>query len=495
MRGLRLCSCWNRLGGVPTDLRPQSLTALDPRIQVPGYEREALGGGIVHVGVGGFHRAHQAVYLDDLCNDGLREWSITGTGVLAGDAAMAAALGPQHCLYTLMTRAVDQVDVRVIGAVVDYLHACPDPEPLVDLLAHPGTRIVSLTVTEGGYPVDPDTGEPTGTSPVFEAITAALQRRRAAGIPPFTVMSCDNVLHNGRVARAATVAAAAARGGDLAGWVEREVAFPSSMVDRITPVTTDADRTFLADEYGLVDRWPVVAEPFRQWVIEDTFAAGRPPWDEAGALLTGDVEPYELLKLRLLNAGHSVIAYLAALAGYTLVDEVLADPDFAGYLRRFLHEEAGPVVAAVPGVDVPAYIAQLLARFANPAIRDQVARLCLDGSSKFPVFLVPTIEAQLARGGPVELAALALAGWCRYLGGGDDAGRTIAIAADPRLDEARVHAEASRSRPAAFLEFDAVFPAGLRDDDRFTAAFTTALESLRNAGAQATVARWIRSGA
>ncbi len=479
---------------MPTDLRPDQLATLDPRIGVPRYERAALGPGIVHIGVGGFHRAHQAVYLDDLCNDGLRDWSLTGTGVLAGDAAMASALAAQDYLYTLMTRDEGAVDVRVIGSIVDYVHAYPDPEPLVERLARPETRIVSLTVTEGGYPVDPETGQSAGTSPAFEAIAAALERRRTAGVAPFTVLSCDNILHNGRVARAATVAAASARSDTLAEWVGREVAFPASMVDRITPVTEDGDREFLAEEYDLVDRWPVVAEPFRQWVIEDTFSAGRPPWEDAGVLLTTDVEPYEIMKLRLLNAGHSTIAYLAALAGFVAVDEVLAEPDFAGYLRRFLDDEAGPVVASVPGVDVPAYKAQILARFANPAIRDQVARLCLDGSSKFPVFLLPTIEAQLDAGGPVALAALALAGWCQYLGGRDDAGREIQLAADPRLEAAIRHAEASRARPAAFLEFAEVFPARLRENTRFSAAFTSALESLRAEGARASVARWIRSG-
>ncbi len=480
---------------MPIDLHPQHLATLDPRIRVPRYDRDSLAPGMVHIGVGGFHRAHQAVYLDDLCNDGLRTWSISGTGVLAGDAAMAAALGPQRCLYTLMTRAEGYVDVRVIGSIVDYLHAHPDPEPLVALLARPETRIVSLTVTEGGYPVDPDTGQRTGTSPAFEAVATALERRRAGGVGPFTVMSCDNVLHNGRVARAATVAAAADRSDELAGWVEREVAFPSSMVDRITPSTENHDMEYLASEFGLVDRWPVVAEPFRQWVIEDTFAAGRPPWDDAGALLTGDVEPYELLKLRLLNAGHSLIAYLAALAGYELVDEVMADADFAVFLRRFLDEEAGPVLDSVPGVDVPAYKAQLLERFANPAIRDQVARLCLDGSSKFPVFLLPTVEAQLGRDGPVDLAALALAGWCQYLSGTDDAGHPIRRAADPRLDTAIARAEASRGDPAAFLGFSEVFPSSVAGDPRFASAFSSALDSLRAVGAQATVARSVRSAA
>lgn len=474
----------------PIELSPEHLGQLDPRIRVPRYARDALGDGIVHFGVGGFHRSHQAEYLDDLCNEGCRDWSITGVGVLPGDSLMADALEPQRGLYTLVTRSQHEEQVRVIGSLVRYLHAYPDLTALTDILASASTRLVSLTITEGGYPLTEE-GPP---SLVFEAMVDALAQRRAEGIAPFTVMSCDNILHNGTVARRATQLVAGSRSAALADWIGEEVAFPNSMVDRITPVTEEADRAHLKAEYGLADRWPVVAEPFRQWVIEDDFAQGRPPWEDAGALITSDVTPYELLKLRLLNAGHSTIAYLAALAGYDLVDRVVKDEDFSLYLQRFLDEEASPVLPPVSGVDVDEYKRTLVERFSNPAIRDQVSRLCLDGSSKFPVFLIPTIAAQIAASGPTRLAALALAGWCQYLLGTDDEGRDLPIAADPGLEVSASYARASVSDPAAFLEHGDVFPDDVARHTGFRAEFTEALGSLRAKGAQATVAAWVRSG-
>ena len=339
------------------ELTPAHLTDLDERVEVPTYDRSSLRGGIVHIGVGGFHRAHQAVYLDDLFESGLSEWSITGAGVLPGDVAMAEALGAQDGLYSLVTRDQHSTNVRVIGSIVDYLLAAPSIDPLVEALSNEATRIVSLTITEGGYPVDEETGAfvpgPDGRlPPAFEALVVALGRRRAAGLSGFTIMSCDNIMHNGATAKAATLGAAATVDATLAAWAERNITFPNTMVDRITPQTTTADRDFLANEYGIVDRWPVVAETFTQWVIEDSFVDGRPPWEDAGAFFTDNVEPYEILKLRLLNAGHSCLAYLAALAGHVHVHEVMADPLFARYLTRLLDDEASPALPAVPGIDV-----------------------------------------------------------------------------------------------------------------------------------------------
>lgn len=480
-----------------TSLAAKSLADLDPRVAVPTYDRSALGRGIVHIGVGGFHRSHQAVYLDDLCHKGLTDWSITGAGVLPGDAQMADALGQQDGLYTLITRDREATEARVVGSIVDYVLATPSVGPLTDVLADSATRIVSLTITEGGYPVDDTTGQFQTSAagdlpPAFEAIAQALQRRRDDGGGGFCVMSCDNIMHNGATARAATLGVAAAVEPGLEEWVERNVSFPNTMVDRITPATTASDRDFLADEYGLVDRWPVVAEPFTQWVIEDSFAAGRPPWEDVGALFTSDVEPYEILKLRLLNAGHSCLAYLAALAGHVYVHDVMADRPFGVFLQRFLDEEASPALPSVPGIDVARYKIQLAERFANPGVGDQVARLCLDGSSKWPKFLIPTIEAQLEKGGPVKLAALALAGWCQYLFGKDDDSHDIQIAHDPNLGRATEFAQASTADPRAFLRFSDVFGETLVNDPVFAPAFAAALASLRDIGARATMDRWLR---
>ena len=478
-----------------TELSSESLHILDPRLAVPSYDRTALGRGIVHIGVGSFHRAHQAMYLDDLCEDGLADWSITGAGVLPGDAAMAAALEPQDYLYTRITRDAADTSARVLGAIVDYVLATPDLDPLVERIADPDTKIVALTITEGGYPVDEATGQyaaaGSGLPPAFEAIARGLQARRSEGRAGLTVQSCDNVMHNGDVARAATIGVATAVEPGLDEWVAQHVAFPNSMVDGIVPATTDADRESLVAEYGLVDRWPVVAEPWRQWVLEDGFPYGRPPWEDAGALFVSDVEPYEILKLRLLNAGHSTLTYLAALVGHVYVHDVLADPPFDAFLKRILDDEATPSLPEVPGIDVEDYKRKLTERFANPGIKDQVARLCLDGTSKFPKFLVPTVESQLDQGGQVKLSALALAGWCQYLLGKTDDGAEIKLSADPRLEYAVEHAQVSVSDPAAFLGMSDVFGSRLGADPVFVPAFVEALTSIREVGTYRTLDIWL----
>jgi len=472
-------------GEAPTiDLADGDLDALEPRIPVPRYDRSVLTRSIVHVGVGGFHRAHLAVYVDDLCRLGHTGWSIVGSGVTAADAAMAHALAAQNGLYTLIERGDVDTSARVIGSIVDYVLAAEQREALVARLAAPDVRIASLTITEGGYPVDDRSGEfvPNTDSPAFDVLTAALARRRTEGTGPLTVVSCDNVIGNGAVARTSLIGTAERRDPGLARWIETEVAFPNSMVDRITPVTTDADRRWLRSEHGVIDRWPVVTEPFRQWVIEDEFVGAGPPLADVGVLVTTDVEPYEILKLRLLNASHSCLAYVAALAGIELVDQVMATPSFRSFVDRFLHDEAIPVLPDVPGVDADAYADQLIERFANPAIGDQVARLCLDGSSKFPKFLLPTVRAQLQRGGSIQLAALALAGWCAYLRGVDDSGAQIDVSYDPRLSELSELAADAESDPRAFIGFTPVFGDDLVDDDRLVAAFSDAFRSIRSAG-------------
>lgn len=478
------------------ELSAKSLGRLDPRISVPSYDRGALGGNIVHIGVGGFHRAHQAVYLDDICQAGVSDWSIVGAGVLPGDAAMAGALRAQDHLYALVTRDPHATEVRIIGSLTDYVLAVGEIEPLVERIARSGTRIVSMTITEGGYPVDEASGAflppPVDAIPsAFAALARAFQRRRDAGLGGLTVSSCDNVMGNGDTARTATLGVCAMVEPGLEDWVARNVAFPNGMVDRITPQTSDADRAFLVHEYGLVDRWPVVAETFIQWVIEDDFPYGRPPYEDVGVLLTADVRPYEALKLRILNAGHSTLTYMAALVGHTYIHEILADPPLARYLQRFHDDEVTPSLPPVAGIDVTEYKRVVAERFANTEVRDQVARVCLDGTSKWPKFLIPTIESQLERGGQVRLSALALAAWCQYLLGRDDEGRDITLSADPRLAEAQGYARASIAEPAAFLRFADVFGSRLPADPRFVSAFTAALESLRQDGTYRSLERWL----
>jgi mannitol 2-dehydrogenase len=485
-------------GQIP--LGDRALPLIDPRITVPSYDRQAVRRAIVHIGVGGFHRAHLAAYVDELCSAGNSSWGIVGSGVLPSDRHMGVVLRRQNGLYTLITRsAAQEATVRVIGSIVDYIYAAADTESLIQRIAHSDTHLVTMTLTEGGYPVDERTRQfdfsaaLAGSNSAFGIIVAALELRQRQGMGPLSVVSCDNVIGNGDIAKIATLGVAEERSPKLRNWIEQTVAFPNSMVDRITPATTDADRNWLTQEYGIVDDWPVVSEPSRQWVIEDSFAGDRPPWEEVGVTVTNDVEPYELMKLRLLNAGHSCMAYLAALVGIERVDEAMADPRIYRYLRGFLEFEASPVLPQIAGFDVPGYVASLLERFSNPAIGDQISRLCLDGSAKFPKFLLPTIRAQLSRGGPIELSALALGGWCAYLVGVTEDGRTISHSSDPDLETARSYAEASIKEPSNFIGYRSVFGEDLPLEPRFVETFTRSLNSLRSIGVRSTLDAFLRA--
>ena len=479
----------------PSPLSASSLNQLHPSVTVPTYDRAALRPAIVHLGVGGFHRAHFATYVHELAERGNADWAIQGAGVLPTDATMAEVLAAQDHLYTLITRWPDTTEVDVIGSIVDYIHATPNPDALIDAIVAPTTQIVSLTVTEGGYPVDDQTGayradsSNAGSGSAFGLLAAGLEQRRRQGGSPLTVLSCDNVIGNGGVARQATLGEADRIGDDLVRWIDQHVSFPNSMVDRITPATTDTDRAWLATTRGIADGWPVVTEPFRQWVIEDEFAGDRLPIDDLDILATTDVEPYELMKLRLLNAGHSCLAYLSSLDGIETVDAALAAPHIRLFTRAFLTGEAQPVLPPIAGIDVDAYIGMLLERFANPNIGDQISRLCLDGTAKFPKFLLPTVRAQLATGGPVALSALALAGWCEYL-----TGPSGGLSGDPHLDAAVHQAKRSQADPAAFLDFPEVFGTDLPREQRFVDAFTGALRLIRERGVPSAIDAALEEG-
>jgi mannitol 2-dehydrogenase len=359
----------------------------------------------------------------------------------------------------------------MVGRIVDYVLVAGDEAAFAAQVAHPDVAIFSMTITEGGYSLEKP-------NPTIEAIAGGLDARRAAGGAPLTILSCDNLPGNGNVAREAITRVCEARSPELVRFVETACTFPNSMVDRITPQTTDADRAWLRDEIGFEDGWPVVAEPFRQWVLEDTFAAGRPRFEDVGALFTDRVHDWELYKLRMLNATHSNMAYLMALEGVVFVDEALAVPAVREYLERFLATEAIPTLTEIPGHPPAEYARTVLARFENTGVRDQIARLCIDGTAKFPSFLIPTIERQLELDGPVECAALALAGWARYLATVPAAQR----AHDPHGDVAATYAARSLDDPRAFLEFDQVFTPRLRDSDRFGDAFAAASNALAERG-------------
>ena len=483
-----------------TTLSAATLPILARSLAVPSYERTSLTAGVVHVGVGGFHRAHQAMYLDRLLATGVTDWAVVGVGVLPDDVRMRDALGGQDHLYTLVEKHPDGGRVaRVVGSIVEVLWAPEDVEAVVERMALATTRVVSLTITEGGYGLDPVTGgfAPTpemlqdlaGSGPlstVFAIITDALARRRARGIGPFTIMSCDNIQGNGAVARRAFTSFARLRDEDLGTWIEENVSFPSSMVDRITPATTDADRAAVAESFGVEDRWPVVCEPFVQWVLEDDFCAGRPELERVGVQLVPDVHPYELMKLRLLNAGHQALAYLGFLLGYDYVHEAARDPHLVALLRRYWAEEARATLAPVPGVDLDAYTETLLERFGNPHVADTLTRICADTSDRIPVFLLPVVRDNLAAGGSVHLAALVVASWTRYAEGIDEQGSPITVI-DPLRADLMPAAARHVDDPLAFLRVRAVF-GDLVDDARFTAPYAAALTSLRTHGSRATLA-------
>ena len=473
-------------------LSPDFPANLSEALKAPTYDRSALARSIVHIGVGGFHRAHLAVYVDELCRAGNTDWAIVGTGVMPGDSAMKDALSGQDHLYTVVERSAEGHDATIIGSMIDFIHAHPDAAGLIDAIAAPETQIVSMTVTEGGYPVDDATGDFDPDSPnagpnsAFAAIIAGLTKRMNDGVGPVTILSCDNVMGNGDVAALATKSMAAAASPELSAWIEENVAFPNSMVDRITPATTDSDREWFADNIGIADNWPVVCEPFIQWVIEDNYAGARPPWETLDIIITEDVRPFEHMKLQLLNAGHSLLGFAAHLFEIELVHDGMADPDVLAFVEAYLNREAKTSLHPVEGMDFDEYINILLERFANPQVRDQILRLAMDGTSRIPKFVLPTLRTHLANGGPTELAALFLATWCQALLGKSDAGNDIELGPDPMLDQAQAAAQASVENPAAFLDLAPTFD-GIRDNADFVAEFVAALTAVRTNGLRPTL--------
>jgi mannitol 2-dehydrogenase len=478
-----------------TVLNKHSLAELDARISVPGYDRDHVSVGIVHLGPGAFHRAHEAMYVDSYLSTGDRSWGICTVGLLPGDSVIRDVLADQDGLYSLFTVRPDGAEeARVIGSLVKHLHAPDDPAAVLEMLSHPATRIVSLTITEGGYGVDdatgtftpPDAGTRADLSgsglPVsaFGFIVAALAMRRATGTRPFTVMSCDNIQGNGHVAEAAITGFAAQRDPDLAAWISANVAFPSSMVDRITPATTGTTRE-TARLWGIDDRWPVRAESFAQWVVEDRFSAGRPALERVGVQFVEDVSPYEKLKLRLLNASHQALSYLGLLNGFEYVHEACRDPLFVRFLRGYMTQEAIPTLDPVAGMSVDAYCDQLIERFAGDAVQDTLARLAVDGSDRISKFMVPVLSEQLSAGRGIGHCSLVLAAWSCFL-----AGETNIDPVDKRLPDLREAIAAEHLAPGSFLDYRPVF-GDLGSDPTLRQCFVEARDALRELGARGAI--------
>ena len=409
-------------------------------VRVPGFDLQRVAPGIVHLGFGGFHRAHMARYTHDLMErraDAL-EWGIIGAGLLAADVRVKAALAPQDHLYTLVERSGAEDAATVIGSVADVLFAGEDSTGLLAAIDDPRIRIVSLTVTENGYCLDRatdrlnlahpqiahDLQHPERPKSAIGIVVAALRRRRDSGNPAFTALSCDNIQHNGHVLKNAVLDLATRLDPQLAEWIGKNASFPGTMVDRITPVTQPGHVDYLREHFGIEDRWPIFSESFRQWVIEDDFVGGRPAWEEVGAQFVDDVAPYEFMKLRLLNASHLAVAGLGQLSGYRFIDETMRDPHIAGFMRALMDRETGQTLRPVPGVDLAAYKETLLARFANPEIKDTVQRVNTDAPL---ATLVDSARDRIEAGSGIDLLALAIAAWLRRARGEDEAGEPIEI--------------------------------------------------------------------
>jgi len=485
-------------------LNEQNLHRLAPEVQLPAYSLSDTRQGIAHIGVGGFHRAHQAYYTDALMNTGQAlDWAICGVGLRAEDRRARDDLKEQDYLFTLFELGDnDDTEVRVIGAIRDMLLAEDGAQALIDKLADPQIRIVSLTITEGGYCIDDSNGEfmahlpqiqhdlanPQTPKTVFGFLCAALEKRRGAGTPAFTLMSCDNLPHNGAVTRKALLAFAALRDPGLRDWIEQNVSFPNAMVDRITPMTSTAHRLQLADKHGVDDNWPVVCEPFVQWVLEDKFVNGRPAWEQVGVQFTDDVSPYEEMKIKLLNGSHLALTYLGFLKGYRFVHETMNDPLFVRYMRAYMDLDVTPQLAPVPGIDLTDYKDTLVARFSNQAIADQLERVCSDGSSKFPKFTIPTINRLIADGKDTRRAALVVAAWALYLKGVDENGDTFAIP-DPRAEFCQGLVVDDALITQRLLAVEEIFGTAIPRSAAFVAAFEWCCNSLREVGVTRTLER------
>lgn len=470
-------------------LSRKNLAEIPEQVVRPRYDVSDLEAGIVHFGVGNFHRAHQARYLDRLFDKGLaHDWSIVGAGVMPGEVRTRQTLQEQDWLSLHVAQSAETSDAHIIGSMIEFL-PIGDGKAIVAQLVNPTIRIVSLTVTEGGYFLDAegcfspdhpaiaaDIASPRDPSTVFGLMIEALRQRREAGIAPFTIMSCDNLPHNGNLTRNTVTGLAKLMDPDLGEWIAQNVAFPNGMVDRITPATTDRERRIAREEFGVADELPVFSEDFRQWVLEDNFPQGRPPLEKVGVTFVDDVTPYEEMKLRILNASHAMIAYPAALMGIEFAHEAIVHPLIGKVLDTIQTQEVIPGVTPVPEMSPHQYFDVIRRRFANPKIADTIARLCHDGSNRQPKFIVPAIRHALAHGLPIDGLALSSALWCHYCAGTRDDGSKIP-ANDPEWDRLNPLAVAAKTDPDLWLAQEGVYGRVGRDE-RFRQAFAGHIAAL-----------------
>ncbi len=487
-----------------TKLSLNNLPTIGKTLRVPKYKRADLKPGILHFGVGNFHRAHLAVYLDDLFNQGLdHDWALIGTGVMEFDDKVRSTLAAQDYLTTVVEQDNEVSSAHVTGSLIDFIPPT-DKKAILAMLANPAIRIVSMTITEGGYFIDPATQKFDPTSPaiakdgkhpndpatVFGFLVAGLKLRKDKGIKPFTVMSCDNVPHNGAVCRNAVVGLAKLSDPALAEWISTHVAFPNAMVDRITPATGDRERKIAKDQFGVEDAWPVFCEEFKQWVVEDNFPLGRPQWEKVGAQFVKDVTPWEYMKIRILNGGHAVIAYIGGLMDKHYVHDAMQTPLIKAYLKKVTDEEIRPTVHPVPGTDLVDYQTLIDRRFANPKIGDTVRRLCLDGSNRQPKFIVPPLADRLQAGKSINGLALESALWCRYCFGTTDSGVVIE-ANDPSWDMLQARSKVAKSNPQHWLDMTEIY-GDVGKHPEMQKQFTHYLNAIWKDGAEKTVQTYLK---
>ncbi|KAK4865880.1 hypothetical protein LT330_008973 [Penicillium expansum] len=478
------------------------------RIQIPSHRflRRPIKEGIVHVGVGGFHRAHLAVYIDQLMEKhGSTDYAICGVGLQPFDATMRDVLRQQDHLYTVMERSDKGSFAHVVGCINSYLFAPDNQKAVIDKMAHPDTRIVSLTITESGYYYNENTHELISDHPdivndlkteneekprtTFGFLYAALAERYKQRQDPFTVMSCDNMQKNGSITRNMLVSFARKRNPQIADWIAEKGAFPNAMVDRITPQTSEQDKKALAEDFGIQDAWPVVTEPFMQWVIEDEFVGDRPAFEKVGVQVVKnvhDVEQFEKHKLRLLNGSHSAIGYPGQLAGFEYVHEVMQNPQLRKLVWEMMQMEVKPLLPEIPGVDIDEYCKTLMKRFSNSTIMDQLPRVCLNASGKIPQFIMPSIAEAIMeskkeqREYPLRRLCFVAASWFLYIKGVDDHGKTFKVV-DPMLDELLAAAGDDKG-PHGLLQIKSLFGDDLRGYKRFTDEMEKAMTDIAEKG-------------
>jgi fructuronate reductase len=482
-----------------TNLSRATLSSLPAHVRRPKADPAQIETGIVHIGVGAFHRAHQAVYTDDVIEAGDVRWGTVGASLRAAETR--DALRPQDWLYSVTESDQSGERLCVVGSLQGLLVAPENPASLLQVLCKQSVKIVSLTVTEKGYCHDPATGELNEDHPDIRYdlanpdaprsapgfVTRAIALRRDQGLAPFTVLCCDNLPSNGHVSRRVISRLGELHNAELGKYIDGIIAFPSTMVDRIVPATTDADRAKVAQALGMTDNWPVMTEAFTQWVIEDNFPSGRPDW---AAHFVSDVSPFETMKLRLLNGSHSCIAYLGYLAGYETVADAMQDQDLARFVRRFMDEEATPTLVVPKGTDVAGYKAALINRFRNPSLRHRTWQIAMDGSQKLPQRFLGTIRDRLSTGESISCLALGVAAWMRYVTGIDENAKSIDVR-DPLRDELRRRADTAgldaARLVAALINIEAIFGKDLAAHDGFVAAVTSSLDQLIRQGARETL--------